>query len=192
VPDRREAYTHKVLDDLAQLRQDVMDAEIDDALLEADEPSIAVNPIYEGQKEDLATFTAMCGIAPAEFNQLRDQLEPALAVPQRGRARVIGAIDSLFLLLHWLRTGNSLKAIAAGFNLRQETLQKRMIEVVRLIEAPLTARYLEEMGKAPLHGDEDFPGCGVVVDATVQNRAVRPANGPTSQGVSPGSTVSTL
>jgi hypothetical protein len=151
-----------------------METEADDALLEADEPSVAPNPIYEEQKEDLATFAAMCGFAPAEFDQLRDQLEPVLAVPQRGRARVIGAIDSLFLLLHWLRTGNSFRMIAAGFNLRQETLYKRIIEVVRVIEAPLTARYLEEMGNAPLHGDEDFPGCGLVVDATVQNRG-RPA-----------------
>jgi hypothetical protein len=174
VSDRREAYTRKVLDDLAQLRQEVMGSEIDDALLEADEPWIAANPICEGQIQDVATFTSLCGFAPAEFNQLKDQLEPVLARPQRGRVRVIGAIDSLFLFLHWLRTGSSINMIAAGFNLRQETLHKRMLEVVKLIETPLTARYLDEMAKAPFHGDDDFGGCGLVVDATVQNRG-RPA-----------------
>jgi hypothetical protein len=39
---------------------------------------------------------------------------------------------------------------------------------------PLIACYLDQMAKAPFHGDDNFGGCGLVVDATVQHRG-RPA-----------------
>jgi hypothetical protein len=49
-----------------------------------------------------------------------------------------------------------------------------MLEVVKLIKMPLIACSLDEMVKAPFHGDDNFGGCGLVVDATVQHRG-RPA-----------------
>jgi hypothetical protein len=58
-----------------------MDMEIDDALLEADESWIAANLICAVQIQDVATFTSLCGFAPAEFDQLKDQLKPVLAKP---------------------------------------------------------------------------------------------------------------
>jgi hypothetical protein len=118
--------------------------------------------------QDIAVFTALCRFAPD------------LAMPQRGWAHVIGAIDSLFLFLDSLRTGNSGKVIAAGFNLRQETLDKEMLRVVRLTAMPLTAGSLDAMASALFHGDEDFPDCGVVVDATGHHRGRRLASSQTS------------
>jgi hypothetical protein len=55
IPHRREAYTHKVLENLNQRRQEVIDTEIDDARLEADESWTAANLICEVQIQDIPT-----------------------------------------------------------------------------------------------------------------------------------------
>jgi hypothetical protein len=72
VPDRQEAYRHKALDDLTQLRRDIMETEMDDARLGAVDTAPVANPTWEGLIEAVAQFSARCGFSPAEFDQLRD------------------------------------------------------------------------------------------------------------------------
>jgi hypothetical protein len=79
-PDSWEAYAHEVLGDLASLRRYVMDTEIDDDLLEVDKPLIPANLICEEDRQDIGGLTALCGFAPAEFNQLKDRREAATKI----------------------------------------------------------------------------------------------------------------
>jgi hypothetical protein len=57
-------------------------------------------------------------------------------------------MDSFFFFLHWLRTGNSVETIAAGFHLQPDTLHKRLHEVAAVIHDPLFRMYVTSQASA--------------------------------------------
>jgi hypothetical protein len=128
------------------------------------------DPITYQFSSNVSAFVKMCGFSPADFAVLFEPLEPILTVPHRGRPTVIGARDAFFLFLHWLRSGRSYAQIAAGLHLSQSTLSKRVVEVAHAVHGPLVERFIVSVANTPFAARERFPECGMVVDATVQDR----------------------
>jgi hypothetical protein len=142
----------------------------DDELLQPEVQFERMNPIYSLYMSDDHRFAVVCGFSPADFMILYRLVEPVLSVRHRGRARVIGPVDRFLLFLHWLKTGNSAEVIAAAFMVRPDTLHRHLIEVAETTHDILVGTYIEGPAAAPLPTHLELPGCGLVVDATVQNR----------------------
>jgi hypothetical protein len=106
---------------------------IEQALLEADDPSFIANPVFERFPDDPRSFYDIVGFSAAEFGKLYELVEPHLNVIRRGRHQIIGPIDSFLLFLHWLRTANPPDRIAAGFSLSTEEINDSVLKMVIII-----------------------------------------------------------
>jgi hypothetical protein len=131
---------------------------------------MSANPIIRQYSSNVRAFFTMCGFAPADFAALYEPLESILTMAHRGRPTVINARDSFFLFLHWLRSGRPFAQIASAFNLSSSTLHKRLIEVAHAVHKPLVDRFIVSLASTSFAAREKFPECGMVVDATVQDR----------------------
>jgi hypothetical protein len=80
----------------------------DETVLDADDPPVYTNPIFENLRSDHDTFYTMCGFSERNFLTLYELLEPLLTKPKRGRKVAIGPTDGFLLFLHWLRTAAQL------------------------------------------------------------------------------------
>jgi hypothetical protein len=83
---------------------------------------------------------------------------------------VIGPTDSFLLFLHWLRQAAPIVKIAGAFSLNADTFQKCHHEMTDQVHDVLVDIYITGQARAPLPRRLDYPGCGILVDATVQDR----------------------
>jgi hypothetical protein len=144
--------------------------DVDAAVFDGDEVIEVVDPIYQEYSEDSGLFKALCGFSLRDFNILYDLLSGVLDVQRRGRHRVIGPRDSLLIFLHWIRTANSMATIAQSLRICEDTLYRRIRELIHLVHDPLVNQFITGCANAPFTAGEAFPGCGLIVDATVQYR----------------------
>jgi hypothetical protein len=82
------------------------DWEREEAFLDGDKSDVLENPIVEHYEYDPDAFFTLCGFDTGHFRRLFDVIEAQIAVGTCGRRPVIGAKDSFFLFLQWLRTAN--------------------------------------------------------------------------------------
>jgi hypothetical protein len=88
---------------------------------------------------------------------------------------LIGAKDSFFLFLHWLRSANPIDQTAAHFDLRSPKLYKHLHKLALAVHDPLVTKYITGLREQPLRvTGSDYRSYGLVVDATVQKPG-RPA-----------------
>jgi hypothetical protein len=60
--------------------------------------------------------------------------------------------------------------IAGGFDLPPDMLHKRFLEVTEIMSRPIETEDIDTMARTYFRKEDLFPGCGLVVDATVQDR----------------------
>lgn len=155
----------------AERDNEISGVEPDDQLLDGDEPFVIQNPIVDAWQQIAGDFYELCGFRVEAFQELCQLVEPLLDVPKRGRKQVIGPIDGFFLLLIWLRSAEPIDKIAIAFNIKTPTLYKKLHGVARDVHAVLVSEYIDgEWAQEHLRSGEQFPECGLVVDATVQKR----------------------
>jgi hypothetical protein len=143
--------------------------------LDGDEPELLEIPIVEHYEHGPDAFFTLCGFDTGHFRQLFDVIDPRITVPTRGRRPVIGAKNSFFLFLHWLRSANPIDQIAAHFDLRSPTLYKHHHKLALAVHNPLVTKYMIDLREQLLRvSGSDYRSYGLAVDATVQNRG-RPA-----------------
>jgi hypothetical protein len=142
----------------------------DEILLAATTSPEADNPIFTAVATNPGEFYDLCGFPQEHFMRLYEPLAGIFSSPRGGRARRIEAIDSFFLLLHWLKTGSSIATIAAGFKLKKETLYARIQGVIERVHDNLVGRYITSHADLPFPRQEECPECTLIVDATVQER----------------------
>jgi hypothetical protein len=84
---------------------------------------------------------------------------------------VIGAKDSFFLFLHWLRSANPIDQITADFDLRSPTLYKDLHKLALAVHNRLVIKYITDLREQPLHvTGSHYRSYGLVVDTAVQKR----------------------
>jgi hypothetical protein len=106
-----------------------------------------------------------------QFQRLFDVIEAQITVPTRGRRPVIGAKDSFFLFLHWLRSANLIDQIAAHFDLRSPTLYKHLHKLALVIHNSRIKKFITDLREQPLRvTDSNYRSYVLVVDAMVQKR----------------------
>jgi hypothetical protein len=110
----------------------------------------------------------------ADFGLLYELLEFSFVPTGHGRPCVLGGEDAFFLFLHWLGTGTAIRTIAAVFRLKAPTLSARMLSVAAVTDTLLVRRLVE--ASEPFSAGEICSTCGLVVDATIQERD-RPGRG---------------
>jgi hypothetical protein len=71
----------------------------------------------------------MSGFSERDFARLFAILDDVLTKPKRGRKLAIGPMDSLLLIMHWLRKDALINAIAAAFHLRSFTLSNTLKKI---------------------------------------------------------------
>jgi hypothetical protein len=119
-------------------------------------------------------FYTMCGFSERNFPTLYEVLERLLTKPKRRRKIATGPIDGFLLFLHWLRTTAPIDSIAGAFHLRPVTLYKTLKKIAMEIHGQLTERFIATSSHDRWTTGEKFSDCGLIVDATVQQRG-RPA-----------------
>jgi hypothetical protein len=144
--------------------------EVNDTLSEEEEPTTSKSPLQAQLSSDVQAFVSIYGFSSADFSALYEPLESILSATHRGRYPAIDLLDSFLLFLHWLRTGSSFETIGAGFHISPETVRKHVLEVTTVIQKPLIERFVTSVAHTPFAVREDFPECGLIVGATVQNR----------------------
>jgi hypothetical protein len=152
------------------LEKEIRKTVINQELLEAEDSQTPVNPLFDRFQSDEEAFYEITGFSVPEFGKLYDLVETELDVLKRGRARIIGPLDSLLLFLHWLRTANAADRIASAFSLKGTTLASQLHKVAQAIHRPLVEEYITAIAAEPLRESASFPRCGLIVDATVQKR----------------------
>jgi hypothetical protein len=83
---------------------------------------------------------------------------------------VIGSLGSLLLFLHWVGSGSSFVKTGAGFRIAPQIVRRRTFEVAAGLHRALVERFITSEDRTPLATREEFPDCGLVVNATVQDR----------------------
>jgi hypothetical protein len=167
-----EKYLRICEEERSDWRKKVARIDVDVAVFDGDEVIEVVDPIYQEYSEDSGLFKASCGFSLRDFNILYDLLSGVLDVQRRGRHRVIGQRDSLLIFLHWIRTDNSMASIAQSLRICEDTLYRRVRELIHLVHDPLVNQFITGCANAPFTAGEAFPGCGLIVDATVQYRGI--------------------
>jgi hypothetical protein len=139
--------------------------------LEGDEPDLLENPIVEHCEHNPDAFFTLCCFDIGHFRRLFDVIEAQITVPVGGRRPVIGAKDSFFLFLHWLRSANPINQIAARFDLRFPTLYKHLHKLTLAVHNPLVKKYITDLWEQLLRVTGSYyRSYRLVVDATVQKR----------------------
>jgi hypothetical protein len=170
LPEYLREYARRFQERLEKLRADAAAVEIDEDLADGADDRGPENPIHEQLSADVGLFATLCGFSTADFAELYGPLHQSLSRTRRGRRPAIGPMDSFLLLLHWLRSGQPFVMIAAGFRLNPQTVHRRVMEVAELVHGPLVARFITPAARTAFPAEETLPDCGLVVDATVQNR----------------------
>jgi hypothetical protein len=147
---------------------------IDESVLDADDPPVYTNPIFEDLCSDHDTFYTICGFSERNFLTLYELLKRLLTKPKWGRKVAIGPIDDFFLFLHWLRTAATIDLIAGTFHIRPAKLYKILKKTAMEIHGQLAERFITTPSRDRWTAGEKFSDCGLIVDATVQKRG-RPA-----------------
>jgi hypothetical protein len=166
-----EQYLQREHGRFEEFARENRDEQRDEALLDSDQPDLLENPIVEHYEHDPYAFFRLCGFGIGRFRRLFDVIEAQITVPTRGRRPVIGAKDSLFLFVHWIRSVNPIDQIAAHFDLRSPTLYKHLHKLALAVHDPLVTKYTTDLWEQPLRvTGSDYRSYGLVVDATVQKR----------------------
>jgi hypothetical protein len=165
------AYLNRKREKLDRLVQENQTGRRHKEIMDGDEPIVLDNPIFEAFEHDPDAVFTLCGFDVERFRRLFCIIESALTVSKRGRRDVIGPMDGFFLFLDWLRSANPIDEIAVQFQLRSPTLYKHLHKVGQLIHQPLVDEFIKSQWDSPIQGSStNFPSCGLVADATVQER----------------------
>jgi hypothetical protein len=154
-----EQYLQRERERFEEFARENQDGERDEALLDGDKPDLLENPIIEHDPE---AFFTLSGFDIDHFRRLFDVIEAQITVPIRGRRPEIGAKDSFFLFLHWLRSANPINQIAAHFDLRSPKLYKHLHKLALAGQNLLVTNYIPICGSslyvllAPITGPTDF------------------------------------
>jgi hypothetical protein len=143
---------------------------IHESVLDADDPPVYTNPIFEDPSSDQDTFYTICGSSERSFLTLCELWERLLTKPKRGRKVAIGPIDGFLLFLHWLRTAVPIDLIAGAFHVRPTTLYKTLKKIAMEIHGQLAERFIATPSRDRWTAGEKFSDCGLIVNATVQKR----------------------
>jgi hypothetical protein len=165
-----ERYVERVRADRAEFQHEIDAVEFIPELLEDDDATPSEDPIYSQFSSLPEPFYDMCGFSVADFDILYDMAEERIRSFGRGRHRILGSRDSFFLLLHWLRTGTAIHTIAAVFGLKCSTLSTRLGQVANRLYPLFGIEAIKQAAAEPFSASEVFSTCGLVVDATVQER----------------------
>lgn len=165
-----ETYVQNLRTEREKEAQELRNVHIDRELLDADETLATENPIVEAQAANEEQFYLLCGFSVLDFTTLFEMTEHVIYVPKRGRKRIVGPKDALFLFFHWLRSASPISQIAIAFELKQATLYNHLQKVANSIRHVLVERLINAQWERQLTSGEKFSQCGLVVDATVQKR----------------------
>jgi hypothetical protein len=139
--------------------------------LDGDQPDLLGNPIAEHYEHDPDASFTLCGFDIGHFRRLFDVIEAQITVPTRGRRPAIGAKESFFLFLRWLRSANPIDQIATHFDLRSPMLYKHLNKLALAVHGPLATKFITDLPEQPLRvTGSDYRSYGLVVDVTVQKR----------------------
>jgi hypothetical protein len=165
-----DAYLNTQRKELADREDMLAGIRLDDNLLDADEPFIVEDSIFEDLQQKSEDFHALCGFTINQVQFLYHEAETILYIAKRGRKRVIGLQDDFFIFLHWLRSTSPTDSIAGVFGLGSPTLNTHFHKTGKAIQKILVERYIKSQRESPLHAPVKYPECGFIVDATVQKR----------------------
>jgi hypothetical protein len=143
---------------------------IDYDLLSADEVDDIQDGLSKHYSESDESLYTFWGFHVLDFDALYDVVSGVLEVRRRGRLPILGPKDCFLVLLYWSRTGASTDKIEQSLQLCGATSYRRLREVIHLVQVPLLKAFIAAVAQAPLPTDQDFPMCGFIVDATIQNR----------------------
>jgi hypothetical protein len=169
-----EAYLNAQREELADREDMLAGIRVNDDLLDADEPLVVENPIFEDLQQKPKDFYALCGFTVHHFQVLYHEVEAVVYVGKRGRKRVIGLRDSFFLFLHRLRLAGPIDSIASAIGLRSPTLYTHLHKAGKAIHKIPVDRSIKSQWESPLRAPVKYPECGLIVDAMVSKRR-RPA-----------------
>jgi hypothetical protein len=141
---------------------------VDDDLLDAYEPFIVENPIFEDLQQNQEDFYVLCEVTVHQFQVLYHEVEAVVCIAKGGRKRVIGLQEGFFLFLHWPRSASPIDSIASAFGLRPPTLYTHLHRTGKAIYKVLVNRSIKSQWESPLRAPVKYPECGLVVDAMVQ------------------------
>jgi hypothetical protein len=88
----------------------------------------------------------MSGFSKCDFARRLAILDDVLTMPKSGRKLAIGPMDSLLLIMHWLRKDALINAIAAAFHLRSFTLSNTLKQIAVDIRPRLVEEFITKPG----------------------------------------------
>jgi hypothetical protein len=174
IPEQRNAKRLAHLD-AERSRSEVWEAEadaviVDEHVLEADDVPIDANRIFERCHCDHDVIHSMCSLSERDFLRLSDIVSATLTEAKRGRKQVVGPIDGFFLLLCWLRKAVPIGSMAVVFQMHVAPVYKTRKKITKDVHEHLIHQFILKAATQPVTAGENFLGCGLIADATVQWR----------------------
>lgn len=127
------------------------------------------NEIYDYFSNDEEEFYNFTGFTIDEFGELFNLVEVVLSRPLRGRKPKYSIKDQFLILLHYLRYYPRLEGLKTIFHLEPSTMENLLIRNLQAICPKLVNEFITTQAQEyEIVADDDFPSCGYIVDATVQ------------------------
>lgn len=127
------------------------------------------NEIYDYLSNDEEEFFSFTGFTIDEFGELFSLVENVLERPLRGRKPKYTVKDQFIILLHYLRYYPRLEGLKTIFNLGPSKMESLLIRNLQTVGPKLISEFITNQAEnCDIVADDDFPTCGYIVDATVQ------------------------
>jgi hypothetical protein len=138
-----ETYLNAKREELADREDMLAGIRLDDDFLDANEPFIVENPIFEDMQQNAEGFYALWGFTVHHFQVLYHEIEVVLYVAKRSRKRAIRLLDGFCIFLHWLRSASPIDSIVSAFGLRSPTLYIHLHKTGKAIHKVRVDRYIK-------------------------------------------------
>lgn len=147
---------------------DITDQEVMDRLGTEEAEDMEKDVLYKHFQQHSENFFAFTGFTPDEFERIWAHVEKEFTTSKKGRKQKISPKDILLILLNYIRRYPRIEEQCAIFSLKPSTLENILSKYIPLMAQALKQDFIDAIANQAPTYHQNFPECGYVVDATVQ------------------------
>lgn len=147
---------------------DITDQEVMDRLGTEEPEDIEKDVLYRHFQHNSENLFAFTGFTQDEFEKIWDHVAEEFMTSKKGRKQKISPKDILLILLNYIRRYPRIEEQCAIFSLKPSTLENIIAKYIPLMAKALKQDLIDAVANQAPTYHQNFPECGYIVDATVQ------------------------